>query len=450
MAIDFPASPTIGDTFVVGTVTYTWDGTKWTAIAGDATPDKIEEGNTSAEVIDTGSDGRFVVTTDGTEALRVTNQQRVGIGTASPTHKLNLGGSGRSTVFVQSTDNFSELKLGSGQVNYITSDSTDLSFYVNGSEAARIDTSRRLLVGTSSTAANAAFQVQGIAGNSSVFGVIRTQRGSTPADGDELGYLTFGDKDSANSAATIYAARDGGTWTSGTSMPTRLVFNTCTSGSSSPTEHMRITAVGGLKVSTTGSYISSTSGRHEFNQTVSNTEALYLRNTNANPFGMTINYSGAAPNGTGNEFLYCFDGTLRARIQSNGGLANYQSNDSNLCDEREKKNIEALDSTWGCLKNWELKKFHYNGDADTDDKRYGVIAQQVAPHCPEVITEWVKQKAEDAVLDDDGNVVTEAKEEIVRMGVKEQQMMWMAIKALQEAQTRIETLEAEVAALKGA
>jgi hypothetical protein len=27
-------------------------------------------------------------------------------------------------------------------------------------------------------------------------------------------------------------------------------------------------------------------------------------------------------------------------------------------------------------------------------------------------------------------------------------MMWMAIKALQEAQTRIETLEAEVAALK--
>ena len=54
----------------------------------------------------------------------------------------------------------------------------------------------------------------------------------------------------------------------------------------------------------------------------------------------------------------------------------------------------------------------------------------------------------DAVLDDDGNVVTPAKEEIVRMGVKEQQMMWMAIKALQEAQTRIEELEAKVAALE--
>jgi hypothetical protein len=33
MAIDFPASPTNGQTFTVGSVTYTWDGTKWTAVA---------------------------------------------------------------------------------------------------------------------------------------------------------------------------------------------------------------------------------------------------------------------------------------------------------------------------------------------------------------------------------------------------------------------------------
>jgi len=46
-------------------------------------------------------------------------------------------------------------------------------------------------------------------------------------------------------------------------------------------------------------------------------------------------------------------------------------------------------------------------------------------------------------LDDDGNVVTPAVSEITRKGVKEQQMMWMAIKALQEAQTRIETLETQ-------
>ena len=177
--------------------------------------------------------------------------------------------------------------------------------------------------------------------------------------------------------------------------------------------------------------------------------ATVIRNSNASPYGLRISTDTDA-NNTSNAFLTCNGaGNQRATIRSNGGLANYQSNNVNLCDEREKKNIEALDSTWGCLKNWELKKFHYNEDADTDDKRYGVIAQQVAEHCPEVITDWVKQTAADAVLDDDGNIVTPAVEEVTRMAVKEQQMMWMAIKALQEAQTRIEQLEAKVAALEG-
>ena len=51
----------------------------------------------------------------------------------------------------------------------------------------------------------------------------------------------------------------------------------------------------------------------------------------------------------------------------------------------------------------------------------------------------------DAVLDDDGNVETPAVPEVIRKGVKEQQMMWMQL-SLQEAQTRIETLESQVAA----
>jgi hypothetical protein len=64
----------------------------------------------------------------------------------------------------------------------------------------------------------------------------------------------------------------------------------------------------------------------------------------------------------------------------------------------------------------------------------------VAESCPELIT--VFQEAKEATETEP------AQEE--RLGVKEQQMMWMAIKALQEAQLRIETLEAKVAALEGA
>jgi hypothetical protein len=218
------------------------------------------------------------------------------------------------------------------------------------------------------------------------------------------------------------------------------------------TERMKITSQGLSMFSRNASYYGTVSSTqfHSFD-TNYNQWTLGIRNTHGSaPFGVIVKYTGASPNNNLYPFFFAEDSgsTTRFQVFSNGGIANYSANNVNLSDEREKKNIEALDSTWGCLKNWDLKKFHYNEDADTDDKRYGVIAQQVAPHCPEVITDWVKQKAEDAVLDDDGNVVTPAKEEITRMAVKEQQMMWMAIKALQEAQTRIETLETTNASLE--
>ena len=198
-------------------------------------------------------------------------------------------------------------------------------------------------------------------------------------------------------------------------MPGRLVFSTTSDGGSVVTERMRIASNGRLTIDT-----ASQSTRIKRNDAASGSAIIEFQNSSTTP----------------------------AYIRLDGGLANFQANDVNLSDEREKKNIVNLDSTWDCLKHWELKKFHYNDQADTEDKKYGVIAQQIAPHCPEVIDDWVKQEAKEAELDSDGNVVTPDKEEIVRMGVKEQQMMWMAIKALQEAQTRIETLEAHNASIE--
>ena len=50
---------------------------------------KIIQGNTEAEVVDTGSDGHFKVTTEGTERLRITSNGSVGIGTINPEGGLN-------------------------------------------------------------------------------------------------------------------------------------------------------------------------------------------------------------------------------------------------------------------------------------------------------------------------------------------------------------------------
>ena len=150
----------------------------------------------------------------------------------------------------------------------------------------------------------------------------------------------------------------------------------------------------------------------------------------------------------------------RFYTSANGGLANFQTYDTNLSDINEKKNIVPIESTWHCVKEWEIVNYLYNDQPDTDTPNKGVIAQQIELHCPENISEFKKQDQADATYytDEDelpdgvtvGDLKTEAQEEIVRKGVREQQMLWMAIKTIQECQARIVALEACIEDLKGA
>ena len=81
---------TIGGNIKVGTgVTLSPDGNAFftgvitaTTFSGVDT-DKISEGNTEAEVVDTGSDGHFKVTTEGTERIRVGPSGQIGIAGAN-------------------------------------------------------------------------------------------------------------------------------------------------------------------------------------------------------------------------------------------------------------------------------------------------------------------------------------------------------------------------------
>jgi hypothetical protein len=155
MAIDFPASPTLNDVFTVGNVTYVWDGTKWTAsVTGGISLDKIEEGNTSAEVIDTGSDGRFVVTTEGTERLRVTNTGLVGIGNNAPGSPLevqassNGGNIANDGIRVYAANRSQYANFGYNGLNATNT----LEFGIADSVKMKLDSSGSLGIGTSTPA----------------------------------------------------------------------------------------------------------------------------------------------------------------------------------------------------------------------------------------------------------------------------------------------------------
>ena len=387
----------------------------------------------------------------------------VGIGTTSPQTKLHSAGttngaqatfggsdSGLKISTFQKTDNDAGVTLDAQQ-----SSNGTLSFATRGTEHARFDSTGRLLVnktGSPSTGegAEAPVFIQGNTTNASgpaVLGLARGQSASEMSNGASLGIITFTD-DAGNDFAEIKGACDGSAGSN--DHPGRLSILTTPDGSSSPTERFRINKKGFVKVGpritdSSNGVANLDSARHEFTSDDNGWTMIVTHTSGAasEHEGILIDYKNS-PNGSGNSYLQGNDSNgTRFRMASNGGLYNYQSNNSNLSDEREKKNIVNLDTKWDKVKSWDLKKFHYNEDDDNDDLRYGVIAQQVEQHCPEVLTDWVKQPAKDAVLDEDGNVVTPAAAEVTRKAVKEQQMMWMAIKALQEAQTRIETLETQ-------
>ncbi len=217
----------------------------------------------------------FSTTADGAsspmERMRITNAGRVGIGTQGPASLCSVEGgnialqSPGSSLGVRTTERlFLRSDLGStngmaaigmngtgtngflGEIKFYTGLSD--VFNASLSERARIDSSGRLLVGTSSGLGDNKLQVQGDANSSGIF-----LRRDLPINtiganvGLYLATINFGNQDGAI-GASIRGETDA-TWSSN-DYPSRLVFSTTADGASSPTERMRITSSGELLVGT--------------------------------------------------------------------------------------------------------------------------------------------------------------------------------------------------------
>ena len=132
-----------------------------------------------------------------------------------------------------------------------------------GSEALRIDSSRRLLVGTTSAPAGTDAQYSKLAvrgntlnSNACYLSLGNNKSTTNTTSDDNLGIITFNDNDSdAGEYARITGASDGANATN--DYPGKLIFATTADGASSPTERMRIKSDGTLHAIKSGTQITN-------------------------------------------------------------------------------------------------------------------------------------------------------------------------------------------------
>jgi len=234
------------------------------------------------------------LTTNGSVKVSITSTGNVGIGTSSPSQKLEVAGTTSTTVakitattasaytwcsntggsFYVGKDNSAGSAFGSAYSSVLYSDGAyPMIFWTNSTERMRLDSSGNLGIGTASPT-----EKLDVNGNSAVTGTgqLSLQRPTIPVAVDQgtpqIAFKYYSTGTTYTTGAQI-SALTAAAWSS-TSAPTNLVFSTVPSGSTTLVERLRIDSSGNLglgvtpsaswdaarkviQVSTTGAFVSS-------------------------------------------------------------------------------------------------------------------------------------------------------------------------------------------------
>ena len=312
------------------------------------------------------------------------------------------------TPALQGTDTNTGISFGTDTVNLVT----------GGTNRATVDSSGRLLVGTSSATGDQTSAELVLQGSSQ--GELYLSRGSTPANnGSGLGYVKF-TGDNGTDAARIQAYSDGGTWTNGSSHPTRLTFSTTANGASSPTERMRIDSGGNVLVGTTSA--SETSNGAHFRNFSNGTILTVVRDNDLCGIFNRLN-------GDGGVFHFRRSSTIVGSISVTSTATAYNTSS----DYRLKENVTAV--TDGITRLQQLKPSRFNFIADPDTTVDGFIAHEAQAVVPECVTGTKDE------VDNEGKPIYQ--------GIDQSKLVPLLTAALQEALAKIETLETRLTALEG-
>ena len=153
-----------------------------------------------------------------------------------------------------------------------------------------------------------------------------------------------------------------------------------------------------------------------------------------------LRVSSGSINTTNGRFIHCYSdngSTTKMKVLGDGDIENVNNNYTGISDLKLKENIADSNSQWNDLKNLKVKKFSFKADKKDKADKIGVIAQDLeASNMSGLVRE---SKDFDSEGNDLGTTTKSVKYSILYM---------KAVKALQEAMARIETLETKNDALE--
>jgi len=348
-----------------------------------------------------------------TSTLKVdSTNNRVGIGTASPTVPLYVtGNNATATAIMQDETNGAKLRLLANSINFditngggggeiAVSGANPLTFKTNGTERARIDSSGNVGVGVTPSAWNSAVPAIQVKGVSGIYGAGSSEFGSVQnCFFNASSQWIYG----TTAASGKYAISAGvHQWFNA---PSGTAGNAITF-----TQAMTLDASGNLLVGKTGN--NGTIGAGILNES---TGAIWSTLTASTSAGNTfVAYSTGA---AAYRFYVGLGGTVNA---TNPVI-------SAISDARFKENVQDIDVGLAAILSLKPRKFDWKAGKGKDIKGdRGFIAQEFETVFPNLIDEW-KDAAPEG----------EAPYKSVR-----QDLIPVLVKAIQELTARVQTLEA--------
>ena len=419
--------------------------------------------------------------TGGSERLRITSTGKINIGdTQMSSNLLNIEdgtaaaidlashGSGGDTAYIgvkKSAGGGLTFGISNRDIIFKTGATySSGTTFDSGTERVRIDSNGRLLVGASSaleiSGHTPRFQMQGTDHNTQTLSIVSNSGDANPAylflskqrsgavggstivqSGDRIGEIRFNGHDGndfAHETAIIASEVDN---TPGTNdMPGRLLFYTTSDGAGSVTERMRIISAGQTKMTNNGTYQSSSAPFHEMRNSSTNQHITWFTHTGvgAVQYGIRIQ-TADEQNDTTHNYIDCREGgsaTRRFIVYANGNVQNQNNSYGALSDEKLKENITDANSQWDDIKTLKVRNFNFINDSNKV-KYLGLVAQEAETVCPSLVftSPDTEDDSETGEIKETGTETKSLKYSVLYM---------KAIKCLQEAQTRIETLESRL------